>query len=222
MVGLPARVCPRAARGPGFPTAPRRCGAGAGWISETTVSAAKRGCGKLGRRRSRRTSSAWSSTEMRRGVELERRRPTSSVTFAIVAVGGLARQRGHPLRRRVEASVTTSFITRRGRRRKRATPSIPEAVHSMSFLVGRPHEQDVQADGVCAVHRGRAPPGPRRSRASSTSSNRPAAPGPGGTPGRTAPGTPQPPHVVHRLDEEAPVEQVTGRVVDAADVQVDR
>ena len=214
LVGDRPRRAPTAASWPSAPhSSSATCGA-YGCSSETAVSAAKRAAGSSGAFDSSLTSSITAAI----GVLKTKRRSMSSVTRAIVSCALRASGVSTPRRRRRAAPRPRA---RRARAGGRSAPSrsIPSG-RPVDVLVGRALEEDVDADRVGAelvdqlVRRDAA----LRLRHLLAVELHPAL-------------VEEPlerlaeadhAEVVHRLDEEARVEQVPLRVVDAADVLVDR
>ena len=188
------------------------CGA-YGWISDTAVSAAKRASGAAPFvRRARLTSSLTAEI----GVWNWKRRPMSSVTFAIVRCA-----------LRVSSPPLLCGAASRRPRARRATDGAGSARSHRSPPASTPCPDRQAPSTGCR--------GGRRPRRSSRPG--PTAPPRSARlrhllPAQLDPALVEEPrerlaeadhsHVVHRLDEEARVQQVSGRMVDPADVLVDR
>ena len=142
----------------------------------------------------------------------------SSVTLAIVSCAFLAS--GVSTGPSEAPPAATSCTRRQSRRRKRPMPSTPEG-RPLHVLVGGTQEEDVEARRVGAVQAYELV-GPRdvalRLRHLRAALQHPALVE---HPGERLAEAEQA-HLVHHLHEEPRVEQVAGRVVDAADVLVDR
>ena len=188
------------------------CGA-YGWMSDTAVSVAKRASGAPGAAE----ISLQSSITAEIGVWNWKRRSTSSVTRAIVSFAFRVSRPDSPV---AGAAAATSCTSRQSRRRKRTIPSAPSG-HPLHVLIRRAHEEDVEPHRIGPVRVDdlvRPLDVPLRLRHLRAAERDPAL-------------VEQPlerlaevdhPPVVDRLHEEARVQEMPGRVVDAADVLRDR